>query len=67
MSAAHDPARSEAEIATIREQVIARWWDVYWTCGECHKTFPKDHDPDYCCVRLRRNDDVRIALAEALR
>lgn len=53
----------------VVEGVLARFWPVYWTCGSCHASFPKDYEGDWCdgCdQRLRRNDDVRISLAEAL-
>jgi hypothetical protein len=52
---------------STREAVEAHWHDAWWTCDGCHALYPRDYGPDYCSngcgPRLRRNDDVRIALA----
>lgn len=58
----------EPDLRGAIDAIDARFHDVWWTCGICHAAFPRDFEDDYCPdhdVRLRRNDDVRIARQQA--
>ncbi len=63
-------AEVPADVQLALEAVDEHFADVWWTCGICHRTFPRDFASDYCPdhdVRLRRNDDIRIARADVMR
>lgn len=50
-----------------RTSIEQRFWWVWWTCGRCHATWPKDTTVErcpHCHDLLRRNDDIRIAMQE---
>jgi hypothetical protein len=50
--------------AEQRSDLERRFWWTWWTCGQCHATWPKDTQVERCpqCHDLvRRNDDIRIA------